>query len=337
VVRVRATRRVGVLGLRPNYPVASAAPTLVQVVAAALCCLVGMFSIACSSEGDNEPTVVEAPLEKKPTDTGQRSTDPSKDGTTSTTPTPSNGCSKGAGGNKLGRSLDVHGQERSYDLLVPSSYDKARSYPLVFVFHGGGGTSADARHTLDFSKVAKNDAIFVYPTARDGNWDLDTPADHNADVAFFDALVALVEESHCVDRARVFATGYSNGGYFSNQLGCRRGDVLRGIAPHAGGGPFEGDDGYDDNGNLKCKGKAVAAMVFHGERDEEVSIDEGHRSLSHWKWANGCEDNSSGTSPDPCVSFAGCKNPVVFCGVPELGHDVWSEGTRSTWSFFSKL
>ncbi len=155
--------------------------------------------------------------------------------TATTPPTPSAGCSKKDPiGGLRDRHLDVHGTERTYDLEIPSPYDATRSYPLVFAFHGGGGSSASARATFDFSSVARDSAIFVYPAAMDGNWDLDSPTDQNADIAFFDALVDSLSASHCVDTQRVFATGFSNGAYFANQLGCRRGDVLRAIAPHGG-------------------------------------------------------------------------------------------------------
>jgi polyhydroxybutyrate depolymerase len=150
-------------------------------------------------------------------------------------------------------------------------------------------------------------------------------------------MVASLEASHCIDESRVFATGYSNGAYFSNQLGCRRGDALRAIAPHAGGGPFAGDDEYDHDGNLKCTGKPPAVMVFHGEADDAVTLDNGLSSLSHWRWANGCSDESAPAGPQPCVSFQGCQRDVVWCQLPDQGHSVWSEGPKATWDFFASF
>ena len=44
------------------------------------------------------------------------------------------------------------------------------------------------------------------------------------------AIVAYVEALVCVDRDRIFAAGYSNGGYFSFRLACEASDLVRPIA-----------------------------------------------------------------------------------------------------------
>jgi polyhydroxybutyrate depolymerase len=250
---------------------------------------------------------------------------------------PSSGCTKAQAGESLGLTVDVHGHSRTFDVAAPAQNDTEHGYPLVFVFHGGGGSADGARTTFHFADIAGDKAVFVYPQGTDGNWDLDSPTADNEDVAFFDAMLTTLSESHCIDRSRVFATGSSMGGYFTNQLACRRGDVLRGIAPHAGGGPFGGDDEYDDSGHLKCSGKAVAAMVFHGADDGEVAVGEGEQSVAYWRSESSCTDASTPIAPEPCVSYGGCKSPVVWCRIPGLGHDVWSEGPKATWDFFSRL
>jgi polyhydroxybutyrate depolymerase len=304
--------------------------------------ILALSVLGACARGEGEDPSAEAPLTQDPKASADP-TDPStaprgKDSAPEkATGTPSEGCSKGKPGEQRGLSINVRGSQRAYDLSVPSSYDAKKSYPLVFAFHGGGGDAQSARETFRFSRIAGNDAIFVYPSAHDGNWDLDSPADDNEDVAFFDAVVASLEASHCVDKTRIFATGYSNGGYFSNQLGCRRGNVLRAIASHAGGGPYGGDDGYDDSGHLKCNGKPVAAMIFHSEDDDTVSVEDGESSVAHWRWANSCNARTSQAAPDPCVSFDGCKNPVVWCGISGIGHDFWSEGAAATFRFFASF
>ncbi len=252
---------------------------------------------------------------------------------------PSKGCNGGAArpatkGLSTGVKETVSGDERSYDLAVPPGYDPTRAYPIVFVFHGSGGRAEGARETFSFESFVGDEAIFVYPQGR-GDWDLDTPAANNSDVVFFDQVLAKLEGDLCVDAARVFATGFSNGAYFANQLGCRRGGKLRAVASHGGGGPYEGDDGYDENGNLKCAGPSPAALVVHGVDDGVVSISEAQSSLKHWKWANGCGSGESARSPEPCVAFDGCSPAVVTCQIPGLGHGVWDKGGQVTWDFFA--
>jgi len=41
------------------------------------------------------------------------------------------------------------------------------------------------------------------------------------------ALVDLMESYVCVDRARVFAAGFSNGGEISYRLACEASDLVR--------------------------------------------------------------------------------------------------------------
>jgi poly(3-hydroxybutyrate) depolymerase len=53
-----------------------------------------------------------------------------------------------------------------------------------------------------------------------------TSWNNQADVPFFDALLAELTSSLCIDTERVFATG----GFFTNTLGCQSGDVPRAIA-----------------------------------------------------------------------------------------------------------
>ena len=250
----------------------------------------------------------------------------------------SSGCGGSAsGGLQQAQTLSVRGETRTYELFVPDG--AASALPLVFVFHGSGGTGKDQRaSSYNLEAEAKGKAIFVYPDGMNRQWDLDRKADDNADIQFFDALVESISSKLCVDRARIFATGYSMGAYFTNQLGCRRGNVLRAIAAHAGGGPFGSDDEYDENGDLVCPQKAVPALISHGTSDMTVPLSEGKSSRDGWQKANTCASTTRPYAPSPCVALDGCARPVVYCEIPGLGHEVWpAGGAAATWRFFSSF
>jgi polyhydroxybutyrate depolymerase len=235
------------------------------------------------------------------------------------------------------------GRDRTYTLVVPEGYAPASPYPLVFVLHGGGGTGAGARTQTDLEKVAAGHAVFVYPEAPGGNWDLDAPAKANGDVALFDAILLIAHNSLCIDPHRVFVTGFSNGAYMANQLGCKRGERIRAVATHAGGGPYETSGGsYDASGHLVCPGKAVASLVVHGNSDGTVPPAEGQKSIDHWSYANRCSGGgasgaTSSTLTAPCVALQGCFQPVSVCRIPGLGHGLWSQAGKVTWAFFDAL
>ncbi|MBX3221027.1 MAG: hypothetical protein KF795_10955 [Labilithrix sp.] len=229
--------------------------------------------------------------------------------------------------------VPVFGKSRSYTLVVPAGYAPSLSYPLVYVLHGHGGNGAQARRAMDLESAAGGKALFLYPDGLGGGWDLDSPASKNADVALFDATLAITQSRYCVDLHRVFVAGFSNGAYMANQLGCRRGDRVRAVATHAGGGPYETAGEYDEHGNLLCKGGPVASLVVHGTSDGTVGLAEGQKSIEHWTRANRCA-GSAPSSPQGCVSYGGCQRPVTACKVPGLGHSLWAQAKHVTWAFF---
>ena len=252
--------------------------------------------------------------------------------------TGSPGCGKPAQSGAHGQKITALGKPRAYTLVVPTGYQSKTPYPVVFGLHGNGGNANGVRASLDLEKHARGQAIFVYPEGIGGGWDLDNESAKNRDVALFDAILLALHQSLCIDERRIFVTGFSNGAYMANQLGCRRGERIRAVATHSGGGPYENAGAtYDDQGHLVCPGKAVAALVIHGLSDNSVAPSEGQKSIDHWSFANRCSGGTSPAGPSACVSLNGCVQPVLACKVSGLGHGVWSEGKRMTWSFFDSL
>lgn len=232
--------------------------------------------------------------------------------------------------------VNVLGKDRAYTVVVPEGYAPQTPYPLVFVLHGGGGNAAGARAQTGLEKIAGGRAVFVYPDAG-GNWNLDAPAGSNGDVALFDAILLTAYNNLCIDSRRVFLTGFSNGAYMANQLACRRGERIRGVVTHAGGGPYEMSGSYDSTGHLVCPGKAVASLVVHGNNDGTVAPAEGQKSVDHWTYANRCTRSTTSAYLPPCVAFQGCFQPVGVCRIPGLGHGLWSNAGKVTWAFFDSL
>ena len=153
------------------------------------------------------------------------------------------------------QTITIGGQARTYVLSVPKSYDPSTPLALVFGWHGHDGTGFQARQSYAIEPSAAGSAIFVYPDGVTGGADWDySPT--GIDVALFDALVSYLAGSYCIDRNRIFSTGLSAGAYFTNLLGCCRGDVLRAIAPVAGGPPSA----------ATCAGQ-VGAWVAHASND----------------------------------------------------------------------
>jgi polyhydroxybutyrate depolymerase len=247
------------------------------------------------------------------------------------------GCGKPAPHAGASRArVNVLGKDRSYTLVVPEGYAPQTAYPLVFVLHGSGGNGTGARAQTDVEKAAGGRAIFAYPDGL-GAWNLDAPAGSNGDVAFFDAMLLLAHNNLCIDQRRVFVTGFSNGAYMANQLACKRGERIRGVVTHAGGGPYELNGNYDGTGHLVCPGKSVASLVVHGNSDGTVTPAEGQKSIDHWSYANRCGGGTAGAFMPPCVVLQGCFQPVGVCRIPGLGHGLWQNAGKVTWAFIDSL
>ncbi len=126
-----------------------------------------------------------------------------------------------------GRSVSfAHGgRERRYRIHVPASYTGKSRVPIVFCFHGGGGT-ADVASRMGFSPIAdKEGFIVVYPEGLNKHWNDGRESKKFAkqdaevdDVAFVLALLKKLRRDYRLDSNRVYAAGASNGGFFSHRL-----------------------------------------------------------------------------------------------------------------------
>jgi poly(3-hydroxybutyrate) depolymerase len=226
--------------------------------------------------------------------------------------------------------LDVGGLTRTFIVDIPSDYSQDERYPIVFGFHGRDFSGAEFRDASygDLLSAAGDAAILVHPDATEaGAWELDS----QVDVEFFDAMLDVLSRGLCVDETRVFATGHSSGGYFTNVLGCQRGDVLRGIAPVAGGGPII------DGEQPTCTGP-VSAWIAHGEDDPTVPFLNGEGSLEYWLGSDGCDaESAESVEPDPCVAYSCSAGFSVHWCAHAGGHDWPGFAAAGIWSFFESL
>jgi polyhydroxybutyrate depolymerase len=233
------------------------------------------------------------------------------------------GCGKDppAGGSV---DMDVDGMARLYIVDPPEGYDKSKPYRLIMAFHGAGLAAASFKSFFKLTPAVGGEAIIAYLEA------LGDPTgwEYKRDMPYFDAVLAQLESQYCIDASRVFATGHSSGGYFTNALGCQRGEVLRAIGPFSGGAAFTSG----------CKDK-VAAWIAHGAMDDIVPTSEGRDARDAWAKQSGCDTAMSlPVEPTPCVTYAGCdaSQPVHYCEY-EGDHNLPKFGIQAVWSFFKAL
>lgn len=237
----------------------------------------------------------------------------------------SGGCGEPSGG--VSTTLTVGTQSRSYVLYLPSDYDADIAYPLVFAWHGLGGSGALAQYYFGLEAAAGNNAIIAYPNALtradsggETGWEL---SPYGYDFEFFDAMVDELTENLCIDEQRIFSTGHSFGGYMSNAMGCYRSNVHNAIAPVAGGPPYYG----------ACDG-AVGAWITHGQSDDTVELSQGEAARDVWWVQNECEEDTTSVGPDSCEAYTGCSRDLHWC--QHTGEHEWPSFAGSAiWDFFA--
>jgi alkylglycerol monooxygenase len=233
--------------------------------------------------------------------------------------------------------LDVDGAKRRYLLVEPRALEPGKRYPVVLVLHGDGGDGDGFHRGFPFEKASGKDAILAYPDGIGFSWDLESNLE-NRDVKLAEAIFDELGSRFPIDRSRLFATGYSSGGFLANVIACQRSGLLRAIASNAGGAPYKQAQTWP-NGYPKCPGQSpIAMLALHGEDDLGVALSSGRFSAEYWAYVNGCKaDEMETTGYDLCRVYRGCPNgkAVGFCPIPGLGHWVWNRAADATWSFFN--
>jgi mannan endo-1,4-beta-mannosidase len=220
--------------------------------------------------------------------------------------------------------INIAGANRSYTRSTPADYDPQHGHPLIFVFHGDGGTGADVRTALSLETATAEPALFVYPDATEASgrsFDLETPLPGNADMQLTLAVLNAMSATYTVDATRVFAAGISRGAYFVNFLNARIGSgPFRAIAAHSGSGPYGTPTDYDPDGHFICQAPTAAALLIHGMDDQDVPIADAEYTRGQWEWAN---------------RSSGGDHPVMWVAVPGLGHEIWDRASVTIGNFFA--
>ena len=265
-----------------------------------------------------------------------------------------------------------------YRVHVPARYDPARPAPLLVVLHGGGG-NMDLQASEAYGQVAKSDsegfiAVFPngfsrFPGGRLATWNAGNccgaARDRDVDdVGFIREVVARVERQWNVDRARVYATGMSNGAMMAYRLACDASDVFKADRPGGGHGqhpPVRAEE-PGRRAALPCPRRLARAVhrrtrpgfagSFAGDR---LRLCRGHRCQMgtarrlHGRTGTGDRERraptASGTAPAPAARRSSCASRAEgghsWPGgrKPRRGGDAPSQAISANdvmWDFFSR-
>jgi polyhydroxybutyrate depolymerase len=256
------------------------------------CAAILLFSVACVGGSSSKPTLaVTIPP---------------------ATPEPA-ACSpaKPQSSGDSGASISSGGLDRGYTLHVPAGYDGARRVPLLLLFHGFSLDAAFMASYVAFPRVSDASGAVVVSldgTGEPKRWNAVAAATGPDDLAFAKELLDRIMTDFCIDPARVFAVGFSNGGGMAQRVSC---DLPGRIAAV----------GVVAAAYVNCQG-TTPVIAFHGIADPIVAFEGGEnppeqgggvfppvrRSVSEWARSLGCEGLAVISRPSANVELSTYRN-----------------------------
>ena len=230
---------------------------------------------------------------------------------------------------------NVNSEERTGLVHLPE-LDEGLQAPVVFVWHGHGGSSRGAARQFRIHQHWPT-AIVVYPQGlptpaklvdpkglRSG-WQSDGDAKTNRDLLFFDVMLEDLVARGIVDADLVFSTGHSNGGGFTYNLLVERGKRLAAIAPSAH--PLPSQHRY----------RAFPKIpVFHvaGRNDRLVKMEWQQATIDHLLRFYDCEPPKQWDGRSDCLEYASKEGHILVTYVHQGTHKMPADAGALITSFF---
>lgn len=206
--------------------------------------------------------------------------------------------------------------------------------PVVFGFHGHGGSSQNAARSFGFEKLWP-EALVVYmqgvptpgrltdPEGRRNGWQHDVGEQGDRDLKFFDEVLATLREKHKIDERRIYSTGHSNGGGFTYLLWAMRPEVFAAVAPSAASSRRLGQ--------LTPK----PAMHIAGRNDQLVLFSWQELAIDAVKRINGCSGAGNEWAKD-CTQYASDKGTPFIAFIHDGTHKYPTEAPPLIVRFFQE-
>lgn len=214
--------------------------------------------------------------------------------------------------------------------------------PVIFAWHGHGGTMRQAAETFGYHKLWP-EAICVYlqglktpgrltdPEGKKTGWQGRAGEQEDRDLKLFDTVLAQLRRDYKIDDRRIYSTGHSNGGGFTYLLWAERGDVFAAIAPSSAAlSPAVMN--LENFSHLKPK------PVLHvaGQADPLVKFAWQSLLIQRLREVNQCGEARRWGDSDLCTEYtSSIGSPVIECIHPG-GHKFFEEAPALIVKFFKE-
>ncbi len=229
--------------------------------------------------------------------------------------------------------LQVDGVLREALVYAPASA-KERPTPVVFAFHGHGGSMRNMARAIAIRQHWPG-AIGVFmqglntpgrisdPNGTQPGWQSGAGQQQDRDLKFFDAFLARLRKDLKVDPERVYATGHSNGGYFTYLLWAERGEILAALAASAATLPARPGQRFIPRPVLHLAGTSDGLVKYESQR---ATMEEVRR-------INGCE--AVGQARGKFSTEYASRNGTPFVAfLHPGGHEFHPDGSAAILRFF---
>ncbi len=250
----------------------------------------------------------------------------------------------------INTTLQHDGKTRRYRLYIPASYDSNKASPLILNYHGFTNDINTQYNQSNFQQLAEaNQFIFVTPEGLGflKGWAINNNFGGNEDdVGFTNSLIDKIESDYNINAKRIYATGFSNGGFFSYRLACELSNRIAAVASVAGSMTRRWIT------NNQCQPQhPTAVLQITGTNDNVISINGNGTNepiadvMEYWSSRN------NGDATPEVIQLGGGSSRSIwdngdngvtaeFIRVQGKGHS-WNGGGVNTsqeiWNFFSRF
>jgi polyhydroxybutyrate depolymerase len=257
----------------------------------------------------------------------------------------------------INQTIDGNSVPRVVYVRTPQNLNSSLSYPIVFFFHGAGGSGQNFLQNNSITELINSEEfIGIFPNGHSNNgsnggfWNLGSEPTTADDVEFVDLIIDQLATYTLIDTSKAYAVGFSNGSGMVNLLG-KSTSHFNAIAPLF-------SQQIISTGDLTPI-KAMSVFQVNGEVDGVIPLNGGVSSVgtfmsaqnSALNWATHFNCNSTATQEDfnwgntvlSSFTYSNCDNShEIKCLIAlNTGHgftDVQTERVAYTqiWEFFKQ-
>ncbi|WP_293388142.1 hypothetical protein [Nevskia sp.] len=241
-----------------------------------------------------------------------------------------------SGTTAVAATIKVAGVSRRYIIVRPNPAPAGA--PVLLLLHANGVTPENMANLTEVADYVQTQGFWaVLPAAIGGTWKDDPSTSNKDDTLFISALIdTLVTQG--VDASRVYAGGYSNGGFMAERLACELSDKIVAFGINAA-------TLRTGLANVCAPTKPRAKVYLLGTADTIVPYDGAFNmksalsTMAYWNSKQGCGGVLASSLPDRAADgttaqltrYTGCNGGTLENRLYTItgGGHAWSGGLTS--------